>query len=52
MTARNVKADPNAVLQGDIELHLVRLYEDTNLYAIHVRRIAIMPKDVQHARCT
>ncbi|GAX79583.1 hypothetical protein CEUSTIGMA_g7024.t1 [Chlamydomonas eustigma] len=29
---------------------LVRLFEDTNLAAIHAKRVTIMPKDIQLAR--
>lgn len=30
--------------------YLVGLFEDTNLCAIHAKRVAIMPKDIQLAR--
>jgi histone H3 len=32
------------------EAHLVGLFEDTNLYAIHAKRETIMPEDIQLAR--
>ncbi|CAI0411575.1 unnamed protein product, partial [Linum tenue] len=32
------------------EAYLVGLFEDTNLCAIHARRVTIMPKDIQLAR--
>ena len=32
------------------EAYLVGLFEDTNLCAIHAKRVTIMPKDVQLAR--
>ena len=32
------------------EAYLVGLFEDTNLEAIHARRVTIMPKDVAIAR--
>ncbi|XP_058984250.1 uncharacterized protein LOC131805038 [Musca domestica] len=32
------------------EAYLVGLFEDTNLCAIHAKRVAIMPKDIQLAR--
>ncbi|KAI9108029.1 hypothetical protein K1719_020902 [Acacia pycnantha] len=32
------------------ETHLVGLFEDTNLCAIHAKRVTIMPKDIQLAR--
>ena len=37
-------------LQEAAEAYLVGLYEDTNLCAIHARRVTIMPKDLQLAR--
>ena len=37
-------------LQEAAEAYLVGLFEDTNLCAIHARRITIMPKDIQLAR--
>ena len=32
------------------EAYLVGLFEDTNLCAIHARRVTIMPRDIQLAR--
>ena len=37
-------------LQEAAEAYLVSLFEDTNLCAIHARRVTIMPKDIQLAR--
>ena len=37
-------------LQEAAEAYLVGLFEDTNLWAIHAKRITIMPKDIQLAR--
>jgi histone H3 len=37
-------------LQEASEAYLVGLYEDTNLCAIHAKRVTIMPKDIQLAR--
>nr|XP_054930388.1 uncharacterized protein LOC126537709 [Dermacentor andersoni] len=37
-------------LQEACEAYLVGLFEDTNLCAIHAKRVTIMPKDVQLAR--
>jgi len=37
-------------LQEAAEAYLVGLFEDTNLCAIHAKRVTIMPKDVQLAR--
>ena len=37
-------------LQEAAEAYLVGLFEDTNLCAIHSKRVTIMPKDIQLAR--
>jgi histone H3 len=37
-------------LQEASEAYLTSLFEDTNLCAIHVKRVTIMPKDIQLAR--
>ena len=37
-------------LQEACEAYLVGLFEDTNLCAIHARRVTIMPRDLQLAR--
>lgn len=37
-------------LQEAAEAYLVGLFEDTNLCALHAKRVTIMPKDVQLAR--
>lgn len=37
-------------LQEAAEAHLVGLFEDCNLCAIHAKRVTIMPKDMQLAR--
>jgi len=37
-------------LQHAAEAYLILLFEDTNLCAIHAKRITIMPKDMQLAR--
>ena len=39
-----------AALQEACEAHMVGLFEDTNLCAIHAKRVTIMPKDIQLAR--
>ena len=38
-------------LQEAAKAYLVRLFKDTNLCAIHVKRVTIMPKDIQLTRC-
>ena len=37
-------------LQEASEAYLVGLFEDTNLCAIHAKRVTIMPSDIQLAR--
>ena len=37
-------------LQEAAEAYLVGVFEDTNLCAIHAKRVTIMPKDIQLAR--
>jgi len=37
-------------LQEAAESYLVRLFEDTNLCAVHAKRVTIMPKDLHLAR--
>ena len=37
-------------LQEAVEAYLVGLFEDTNLCAIHTKRVTIMPKAIQLAR--
>ncbi|MDC0367009.1 hypothetical protein OAM67_01135 [bacterium] len=37
-------------LQEAAEAYLVGMFEDTNLCAIHAKRVTIMPKDIQLAR--
>ena len=39
-----------AALQEAGEAYLVGRFEDTNLCAIHAKRVMIMPKDIQLAR--
>ena len=38
-------------LQEAAEDYLVALFEDTYLCTIHAKRVTIMPKDIQLARC-
>ena len=38
-------------LQEAVEAHIVGFMEDTNLCAIHAKRVTIMPKDIQLAHC-
>jgi histone H3 len=44
------RADALVALQEAAEHYLVLLFEDTNLLAIHAKRVTIMPKDIQLAR--
>ena len=37
-------------LQEAAEAYLIGLFEDTNLCAIHAKRVTIMPKNIQLAR--
>ena len=37
-------------LQEAAEAYLIGLYEDTQMCAIHGKRVTIMPKDIQLAR--
>jgi histone H3 len=37
-------------LQEACEAYLVGLFEDTNLCAIHAKRVTIMPRDIHLAR--
>jgi histone H3 len=39
-----------AALQEAAEAYLVSLFEDTNLCAIHAKRVTIFPRDIQLAR--
>ncbi|XP_065224106.1 uncharacterized protein LOC135848206 [Planococcus citri] len=39
-----------SALQEACEAYLIGLFEDTNLCAIHAKRVTIMPKDLQLAR--
>ena len=48
----NVRFRSSALMaiQEAAEAYLVRLFKDTNLCAIHAKRVTIMPKDIQLAR--
>jgi histone H3 len=37
-------------LQEALEAYIIGLFEDTNLCAIHAKRVTIMPKDMMLAR--
>ena len=39
-----------SALQEAAEAYLVGIFEDTNLCAIHAKRVTIMPRDIQLAR--
>jgi len=44
------KAQAIGALQEAAEAYIISLFEDTNLCAIHAKRVTIMPKDLQLAR--
>ena len=44
------QASAIAALHEAMEDYQVKLFEDTNLCAIHAKRVTIMPKDMQLAR--
>ena len=44
-------AESAYTLQSTEEDYLVRLFEDSNLCAIHAKCVTIMPKDIQLANC-
>ena len=48
----DLRFQPQAIgaLQEAAEAYLVGLFEDTNLCAIHAKRVTIMPEDIQLAR--
>jgi histone H3/H4 len=48
----NMRFQSSAILalQEAAEHYLVQLFEDTNLCAIHAKRVTILPKDMQLAR--
>ena len=46
----NQMKDKQLNFQEASEAYLVGLFEDTNLCAIHAKRVTIMPKDIQLAR--
>ena len=54
--AQDIKADLRfqgtavLALQESMEAYIVGLFEDTNLCAIHAKRVTIMPKDIHLAR--
>jgi histone H3 len=49
-TKLNIQAYAVLALQEASEAYLVGLFEDTNLCAIHAKRVTIMPRDIQLAR--
>ena len=51
-TKSDLRFQSSAVLalQEAAEAYMVGLFEDTNLCAIHAKRVTIMPKDMQLAR--
>jgi histone H3/H4 len=49
MTELRFQAGALEALQEACEAYLVSLFEDTNLCAIHGKRVTILPKDMQLA---
>jgi len=51
-SAVDIRFQKEAILavQEAAEAYLVSLFEDTNLNAIHARRVTILPKDIRLAR--
>ena len=49
---RDLRFQPSAIdaLQEACEAWMVSLFEDTNLCALHAKRVTILPKDMQLAR--
>ena len=47
---QDVRSAALMALQEACEAYLIRLFEDTNLCAIHAKRVTIMPKDIQLVR--
>ena len=47
----DLRFQSNAILalQEAVEAYMVGLFEDTNLCAIHAKRVTILPKDIQLA---
>jgi histone H3 len=50
MSDARFQASAITALQEATEAYLVGLFEDTNLCAIHAKRVTIFPKDIQLAR--
>ena len=48
----NIRFQSSAILalHESAEAYLIGLFEDTNMCAIHAKRVTIMPKDLQLAR--
>ena len=44
------QGDAILALQESAEAHLISVFEDANLCAVHARRVTIMPRDIQLAR--
>ena len=49
-TGARMTSQALGAIQEAAEAYLVGLFEDTNLCAIHAKRVTIMPKDMQLAR--
>ena len=46
----NIHRGVHRLSQEATEAYMVGLFEDTNLCAVHAKRVTIMPKDMQLAR--
>lgn len=49
-TELRFQANAVLALQEAAESYIVNLFEDSNLCAIHAKRVTVMPKDIQLAR--
>lgn len=50
MTSLRFQSSAVVALQEATEAYLIGLFEDSNMCAIHAKRVTIMPKDMQLAR--
>ena len=50
MQSDRIQPSAMMAIQEAAEAYLIGLFEDSNLCAIHAKRVTIMPKDMQLAR--